>query len=87
MSAVEPSGSVAGNCKKGIVNRAVCPYNAHGHHNSWALEQVFMEAAGSHPSGFVFAGNRTIFATLRQKLKSFQDKFKKSLPHQGGRLG
>ena len=46
-----------------------------------------MEAAGSHPSGFVFAGNRTIFATLRQKLKSFQDKFKKSLPYQGGRLG
>ena len=75
MPAIEPSGSVAENwnCKKGIVNRAVCPYNARRHHNSWALEQVFMEAAGSHPGGFVFVGNRTTFAALRQSLPSFSE--------------
>jgi len=73
MPAIEPSGSVAENwnSKKGIVNRAICPYNAHGHHNSWALEQVFGSRWVITPAVSSFAGNRTIFATLRQKLKSF----------------
>ena len=33
MSAIEPSGSVAKNwnCKKDVVNRAICSYNAHRH--------------------------------------------------------
>ena len=54
MSAIEPSGSVAKNwnCKKDVVNRAICSYNAHRHRNSWALEQVFMGTVGSSPRRF-----------------------------------
>lgn len=72
MPAIEPSGSVAENrkSKKDIVNRAICPYNAHRHHNSLALEQVFMEAVGSSPRRF----------RLLQAIVSFLPYYGKAFP-------